>query len=646
MMKSADHQVRSLLDVISFILESLSASEAQTFETEIFSEYFRKHFNLLDKKNRDFQDSCSVAKTKELDDAKDTAGKVNALHSILPQKVQSPLPPSQVDQEVSSSKDKPMIITEKSLNDSFICQLDMTVSPDSLSPIPLHKEKNKTSKDLPFTGKIIIFDPFADNGDLDEYDEDDEEVEEEEDKLKEGNEISCIDEEKSREDLVITSNDEDENRRLANIDIETTVEEEEEEEEEKESNEPLQITNQMTGIMKNKYTVEELGIGKKRKLNEIHQKDVIKVQKDKIKVRLFSYQDLQTTAKVQPFQCSICETEFNLKSELSEHSRDNHEKLLCAHDGKCTFAAENQEGVDEHVDAVHKILNIKETFQCPHCDDNFTAQALVCHVKREHVPHLDFRTCPLCLKTVDRRNEHTAVLEQSEWKLNYHIEKHHSKLVKQDCKVCGKKGFSTLRSFKIHLEKRHTGAIRKMLYCEICDKKLIDGEGYKRHMDAHNATGKIYPCGQCDKKYPTKAKRTQHVSAMHKGDNLLCTECDYRTKSKMAFERHLIKHLDERPFSCEHCDLRFKSKDTLRNHQLVHTGEKKHECSACGKKFKRVVHLRTHERIHQDKSEAYCNLCDKHFIQSYNYKLHVRKRHMNELDKRQDDPHLKEEQLN
>ena len=83
MMKSAGHQVRSLLDVISFILESLSASEAQTFETEIFSEYFRKHFNLLDKKNRDFQDLCSVAKTKELDAAQDTADKVNALPSIF-----------------------------------------------------------------------------------------------------------------------------------------------------------------------------------------------------------------------------------------------------------------------------------------------------------------------------------------------------------------------------------------------------------------------------------------------------------------------------------------------------------------------------------------------------------------------------------
>ena len=124
MMKSAGHQVRSLLDVISFILESLSASEVQTFETEIFSEYFRKHLNLLEKKNGDFQDSCSAAKTKELDDAQDTAGKVNALPPILPQKSQSLLPPLQGDKEISSSKDKPMIITENSLNDSFFCQLD------------------------------------------------------------------------------------------------------------------------------------------------------------------------------------------------------------------------------------------------------------------------------------------------------------------------------------------------------------------------------------------------------------------------------------------------------------------------------------------------------------------------------------------
>ena len=58
------------------------------------------------------------------------------------------------------------------------------------------------------------------------------------------------------------------------------------------------------------------------------------------------------------------------------------------------------------------------------------------------------------------------------------------------------------------------------------------------------------------------------------------------------------------------------------------------------------MYLRIHNRIHQGKPQAYCNLCDKHFVQSYNYKLHVKKHHMSELEKLQDDPRLKEEQLN
>ena len=284
---------------------------------------------------------------------------------------------------------------------------------------------------------------------------------------------------------------------------------------------------------------------------------------------------------------------------------------------------------------MHKILNIKETFQCPNCDNGFSAIDLASHVRKEHLPSLDYRTCPVCLQIIDYPKEVTV---------DDHIERKHSKQ-KHKCKVCGK-SFLSLKFLKIHLEKMHTGAIRKMLSCEICGKKLLEGQGYIRHVETHKATRKKYECDQCDKKYPTKFQLTHHVSAMHKGDNLLCTQCDYRTKSKHAFDRHLIKHSDERPYSCEHCELKFKTKDTLRPHQLVHTCEKKHECDACGKKFKRVVNLRTHERIHQDKPEAYCNLCDKHFIQSYNYKLHVRKRHMNELEKLQDDPHLREEQLN
>ena len=46
-------------------------------------------------------------------------------------------------------------------------------------------------------------------------------------------------------------------------------------------------------------------------------------------------------------------------------------------------------------------------------------------------------------------------------------------------------------------------------------------------------------------------------------------------------------------------------------------------------------------------SPAYCNLCDKNFIQLYNYKMHVKKRHMDELERLQDNPRLTEKlQLN
>ena len=43
---SSETQVKSLLDVVSFILERLTTSEA--FDANILSDYFRKHYDIVD----------------------------------------------------------------------------------------------------------------------------------------------------------------------------------------------------------------------------------------------------------------------------------------------------------------------------------------------------------------------------------------------------------------------------------------------------------------------------------------------------------------------------------------------------------------------------------------------------------------------
>ena len=594
----AGHQVRSLLDVISFILETLSTSEAETFETEIFSEYFRKHFDLLDNKTRVIQDSCSVAGKNELDDVGNVDDNKDTADSVSP-----------LDEEVSSNK--PLIISENSLNDRFIEKDDQIESPDYLSPMPLYKaqamafKKRDTSKNISSSNaKIIIFNPFAENHDLEEYEK--EEQEESYGRVKLFN-----DNEKNEGNHLVVESKEDENG-LPCTEIATT---------EEDTRKPLEIRNVMREVTR---------IGNEKKMsNQIYR------QQKKVKKGLdLEFLDRDST-KVNSYQCSICEKDFSFKNDLLVHFREKHQTLLCSHDKKCTFIAGTQEEIEEHIDAVHNILSIKETFQCPHCPhkNGFSGSAIARHVRNEHDPDLDFRTCPICLKKFS--------IDAS---VDYHIEKNHSK-IRPVCKIC-EKNFSTLTSLKIHLEAHHTCAIRKMLCCEICGKELLNGIGYKRHMEAHKAIGKKYQCGQCDKKYSTKFKLTHHIREMHKGEDLLCTQCDYRTKNKSSFDRHLIKHSEERPFSCENCGLTFKDKAALNSHKKIHTGEKKYECAVCGKLFRLGVNLQTHERIHQNKPQAYCNLCDKHFIQSYNYKMHVKKHHMSELEKLQDDPRLKEEQLN
>ena len=45
---SVEEQIKSLLEVITFIITKMSPEEAMHLRTTIFSDYFRKHLNLLE----------------------------------------------------------------------------------------------------------------------------------------------------------------------------------------------------------------------------------------------------------------------------------------------------------------------------------------------------------------------------------------------------------------------------------------------------------------------------------------------------------------------------------------------------------------------------------------------------------------------
>ena len=602
---SADHQVRSLLDVISFILERLSTSDAQSFDTDIFSGYFRKHCDLVDERKE----------SNLLEDS-------SLLNRLL---ISDKLPSKWKNETVSDPKDqhekydylsRPLIITENSLKSSFFGQNDESeVDNDTFSLSLLQNTEDECIEQPKNKKKIIIFDPYTSSNDLDEecykHNKTDNNVFESEDAASNAEYGNDNENEKKNISTVNENVPGEENyNNKSEVEVENSTE---------------HITNDEIRLeeeIKNERIIMHKNKLLDRRNNYTHEKSIPRnfaITLDHLKKKLVH-------------QCSICEEQFRLKRGLLLHLKEMHQMFLCIHDHRCKFIAGKKEDIDEHIIAVHDIINTKESFPCPYCEVlGLGVNALENHIRKYHYPNLDGKTCPICF----------CKLKSDNCSVSYHIENSHSK-IEPMCKIC-EKTFTGFKTLKIHLNEIHTG--KTGVACEICGKKILSSHSMKKHMAIHMATGKNFPCDHCDKRYSTRAQLNGHVHSMHKGDYILCTHCEYKTRDQSTFKRHMVKHSDERPYCCEKCGLKFKCKETLKSHESVHTDEKKHKCNVCGKQFRRLLNLRIHERIHQGRHEAYCNLCDKNFVQMYNYKTHVIKHHLNELENLQDDPHLKEEQL-
>ena len=59
---TADEQITSLLEVITFIIKRLSNEEARSIKSTTFSDYFRKHLNLLDERKKENEGEKSEKK--------------------------------------------------------------------------------------------------------------------------------------------------------------------------------------------------------------------------------------------------------------------------------------------------------------------------------------------------------------------------------------------------------------------------------------------------------------------------------------------------------------------------------------------------------------------------------------------------------
>ena len=232
---------------------------------------------------------------------------------------------------------------------------------------------------------------------------------------------------------------------------------------------------------------------------------------------------------------------------------------------------------------------------CKQCDYSaFTKRTMKFHIgtKHEGMPnHAGFfllcNQCDFRFARKDQLNIHTSVTHDGEV---------------FSCNQCGYIS-NTKRGLGMHSISRHS---TKIFECDKCNYKCADGSSFKKHIKTlHNRPNlkeenrteeivEILYCGQCDRRFKTKADSNRHAQTAH--NKIDCGKCNYFAYADRVMQNHnrrihkgvYYKH------RCSQCSFDTKEKDKLKKHiRFLHEGEHTF-CFKCEKNFKSEPSLSKH----------------------------------------------------
>ena len=653
---SLESQVRSLLDVVTFILERLSPSE--NFDENIFSDYFRKHHDIVDTRHAAschpeaiiipestaFQDDIHNHEEMEAEpnnpDNEEILFRVGDVDIMkMLSKIKEPTPiyerQGQKGKNIShlklQSKDEnTMTTTEKAIIIEEMDAFDEDSETENNGA-----ESDSDNDDIYHHGDNSIEDfekesskPIKEDLDSDEYIEEDLEF------TKEGSDNKL----QSEENRVLV--DDEELEEESNSDDIYDCGDKSIEDFEKESPKPIEVKvvsativnrkdldsvkfKDLESIEEEKMQSEEHGVlvghgdFDNADFSDKSIENLTTTVSEDLKDQKVNFQEALNKIKIGKklsrkkknstiiaLTCCMCQENFKHKNLLIKHLKEQHNRMMCWNE-TCDFIADNMIEMMQH-EKVHK----KERFKCHICGrEGLIAKLLLIHLKKKHLPNLSNDECPLCSF-------------KGSW-IERHIQMMHSQM-ECVCHICEKTMMGPGK-LKIHIYQHHT--MSKNFPCKTCKKVFTARKTLERHEEIHTVKEKTVPCDECDKKFLTIFLLDVHKKNCHKPKTLLCSKCDFVTNNIGKLKQHSVIHSEECPFQCHTCAKSFKTKEGLNTHEFYHTGIRKEECLVCGKKFKSRSNLRVHQRYHEGHYDAYCQPCDKKFAQEYNYKVHVEKNH-------------------
>lgn len=373
----------------------------------------------------------------------------------------------------------------------------------------------------------------------------------------------------------------------------------------------------------------------------------------------------------EAYYCRICESIFDLESELATHEINFHSDKLnnilsrknitfpCSYCNKIYFT---KFSLHRHTESRHKSFdnqnnnspgtnfstqkttrtvkknNLQNTvnnllagpmnnktpanYTCSYCNENYpTSFSLHRHVELQHKPLKQ-----QILNNTEIRN----ILNRT----SYNVDSTNVSCISQDdkkfcCPYCPKK-YKSSSGLSDH-KRTHLG---KYIKCDRCTFST----NYKRNLRIHQSLvhdeAYDYQCKYCGKQYNirkelTKHERRRHIELLPTESYFKCNRCPriYST------QENLLKHLTNHPsdinstlFNCTDCSYTSKQKSNLTQHyKLHHQSGYDHQCQTCHKKYKLLKSLKYHIKTKHDsnfsRAAFECDVCKKKFP----YKDSVRK---------------------
>lgn len=254
--------------------------------------------------------------------------------------------------------------------------------------------------------------------------------------------------------------------------------------------------------------------------------------------------------KTGSYRCFECVQEFNSRSDLDNHNRENHRKTNVCSPVKsldCKFCSKTftrKEHVRRHLITVHqKIKSLLEykletenSFYCPEC--NFKSEndetSFISHLENHSKKEIPSISCSQCSKKFTRQDH-----------LNRHLATVHSESREFTCEIC-LKAFKIIQDLKIHVRKVHNRVDE--ISCPECNRIFTHKSSLREHILVVHEKKKKFKClvAGCKSEFSKRSRLKYHMDAMHVLKVFLCDLCGSDFSQKFKLRSHLMSHIKEK----------------------------------------------------------------------------------------------------